>query len=491
MSVPVTPPTTTVVVPSGSPASATPGPTPPGTRPLVHTASAGPHGAFHPSERRTRALPSAGWQSGAVLRAVALVTGYLLALALLWVARDIFLTAFLGVLFGLAVGSGATHLQRLRIPRGIGAALVAFGFLGALYGVGAWIAPTLSEQGGVLRRRVPEAVDRIQTWVNARPGVASVFLGGTAVTHARTAAHDAAVAAQTASPPSAAPVTTQAPPPQAAPAPAPVIVAAVPAVDAGAAAIPSLGQRITEQLSGATRYLFPFLSSTVTVAAGLFLILVLAIYVGADPGLYHDGLMHLFPHGTREQAGEVLTRVATVLRKWLVTQLIAMLTIGVVSTAGLLFLGVKAAVALGVIAGLLEFVPTIGPILAAVPAIAMGFLDSPAKALSVALVYLVIQQLEGHVLIPMLMKEGMDLPPALTIVTQGVMALLFGFLGLMVAVPLLAAIIVPIKLLYVRGVVGDAVYEDEVDAANVGDGPGREEPAGDPGGSGVPGAALA
>lgn len=75
------------------------------------------------------------------------------------------------------------------------------------------------------------------------------------------------------------------------------------------------------------------------------------------------------------------------------------------------------------------------------------------------------RQLEGHLLIPLLMKEGMDLPPALTLVTQGVMALLFGFLGLMVAVPLLATVIVPIKLLYVQGVLGDAVYEDEADEA--------------------------
>ena len=122
---------------------------------------------------------------------------------------------------------------------------------------------------------------------------------------------------------------------------------------------------------------------------------------------------------------------------------------------------VDAAVALGVIAGVLEFVPTIGPILSAVPGIAMGFLDSPEKALWVALTYLIIQQLEGHLLIPMLMKEGMDLPPALTIVMQAVMVLLFGFLGLMVAVPLLAAIIVPVKLLYVQGVVGDPVYIED------------------------------
>jgi len=375
------------------------------------------------AERRARMI---GWRSGDVLRATALVTSYLLALALAWTAREIVLTAFLGVLFGLAVGAGADVLTRLRIPRGLGAPLVVVAFLGTLFGVGAALAPTVRTQIVELRTRVPEAVDRIEVWVNARPGVAGLFLGG----------HEVA-----ASPPGA-PTPANARREQG-------------AAPAGAGTAPTLRERITEQLSGTARYLFPFLSSTLTVAAGLFLILVLAIYVGADPALYHVGLMHLFPHGSRARASVVLTRVATVLRKWLVTQLVAMVVIGVVSTLTLLALGVKAAVALGVIAGLLEFVPTVGPILAAVPAIAMGFLDSPEKALTVGLAYLVIQQLEGHVLIPMLMKEGMDLPPALTIVAQAVMALLFGFLGLMVAVPLLAVVIVPIKLLYVQGVVGD------------------------------------
>jgi predicted PurR-regulated permease PerM len=385
------------------------------------------------AERRARMI---GWRSGDVLRATALVTSYLLALTLVWTAREIVLTAFLGVLFGLAVGAGADQLTRLRIPRGLGAPLVVVAFLGTLFGVGAAIAPTVRTQVIELRTRVPEAVDRIEAWVNARPALAGLFLGGHEVAASPTGAHAPANAGQ-----------VQGRVPEVAVAPA-----------------PTLRERITEQLSGTARYLFPFLSSTVTVAAGLFLILVLAIYVGADPALYHVGLMHLFPHGSRQRAGVVLTRVATVLRKWLVTQLVAMLVMGIVSTLVLLMLGVKAAVALGVIAGLLEFVPTVGPILAAVPAIAMGFLDSPEKALTVGLAYLVIQQLEGHVLIPLLMKEGMDLPPALTIVAQAVMALLFGFLGLMVAVPLLAVVIVPIKLLYVQGVVGD-VEELETESA--------------------------
>ena len=369
-----------------------------------------------------------GWSSRDILRAVALTTGFLLALRLLWVAREVFLTAFLGVLFGLAVGAGADRLTRYRIRRGIGAALIVFATIGALVLTGAVIAPTLQEQGAELRQRIPEAVDRLEAWMDERPGIAGLFLGGSAV--AARSDTTAPLAARAES-------------------------VAVAVDTASAQRVPTLRQRISQQLGGVTRYLFPFLSSTIAVFAGLFLIIVLSVYVGADPASYRVGLMALFPPEARPRAGIVLARVATVLRKWLVTQMIAMLVIFIVTTLALLMLHVKAAVALGVIAGILEFIPTIGPILSAVPGVAMGFLDSPEKALYVALAYLAIQQLEGHLLIPILMKEGMDLPPALTIVTQAVMALLFGFIGLMVAVPLLAAIIVPIKMLYMQSMVPD------------------------------------
>jgi predicted PurR-regulated permease PerM len=134
-----------------------------------------------------------------------------------------------------------------------------------------------------------------------------------------------------------------------------------------------------------------------------------------------------------------------------------MVIIGAVTTGVLLLLQVRAAVALGVLAGLLEFVPFVGPIVAAVPAIAMAFLDSPEKALWVTIAAVVIQQLESNLLMPLLMREGLDLPPILTLLAQGAMALLFGFLGVVVAVPLLAAVVVPVKMLYVRDVVGERV----------------------------------
>jgi predicted PurR-regulated permease PerM len=184
----------------------------------------------------------------------------------------------------------------------------------------------------------------------------------------------------------------------------------------------------------------------------------MAIYIASDPAMYHRGMISMFPRRHRRRAGEIFSAIADVLRKWLVTQLIAMATICAVTTLVLLILGVKAAFALGVIAGLLEFIPTVGPILSAVPAIAMGFVDSPEKALYVAIAYVGIQFMENHLLIPLLMKGGLDLPPALTLLAQALMALLFGFLGLMCAVPMLAATMVGVKMLYLERVIGEEPF---------------------------------
>src|SRR5204862_330174 len=134
--------------------------------------------------------------------------------------------------------------------------------------------------------------------------------------------------------------------------------------------------------------------------------------------------------GERDRAAIALTRLATTLRRWLVTQLIAMLVIGTVTTVFLFTIHVKAALPLGILAGISKFIPIVGSIFAAIPAMAMAFIDSPHKALLVAIGYFVIQFVENHLLVPVLMKAGVNLPPALTLGIQALMSLLFGFLGL-------------------------------------------------------------
>jgi len=417
-----------------------PQPPPIPTAPALSELEGGPV-ATGPRERRRRAM---GWRSKDILRTAALVLAMYIVAELIWVANPLFLVAFLGTLFGLAVGAGVDRLQRFNIRRGVGAALIVVTFFGVLVGLGVWMAPTLREQSIELRRKLPESLDRLEEWANNRRGLLGlVFHNGTQSSPApQNSAGTSTGAASAARPDSAAKTRTAA---QAAPSTVP---------DSQAT---SLRGRIGQQLSGATKYLFPFLSSTLAAVAGMLLIVFLSIYIAADPDLYHRGLMHLFPHAARKRAGEVLSAIATVLRRWLVTQLIAMAVIGSVTTIMLLILRVKAAFALGLIAGLFEFIPTIGPILSAVPAVAMGFLDSPEKALYVAIGYTLVQFAENHLLIPLLMKGGVDVPPVVTILSQALMALLFGFLGLMTAVPLVAAVLVVVKMLYVEKVVGDSV----------------------------------
>ena len=368
------------------------------------------------SVRQSRAV---GWRSRDVVRAAALVFGMYLLVRLAWLANALFLTIFLGVLFAIAISAGVDRLQRYRIPRGIGAAMIVVTFFLLLTAFGAWMAPTLRAQGAELRVKLPEAVDRVEEWINQRrSGMLGVFLGGPAQAPS---ASDTATAA--------APARTQ---------------------GDTTTANETLRTRIQRQVGGASHYLFGFLSHTVEAVAGLLLVIFLSIYLAADPELYRRGALALLPVRRREQASLVMDRIATVLRKWLVTQLIAMAVMGTVTTVALLVLRVKAAFALGLLAGLFEFIPTLGPILSATPAVAMGFLDSPEKAVLIAAVYMGLQFLENHILIPLLMKGGMDLPPALTVISQALLAIVFGFLGLMVAVPLLATVMVIVQALYVE-----------------------------------------
>jgi predicted PurR-regulated permease PerM len=396
-------------------------------------------GLGEPGDRRP------GWKTRDILRTLAVIAGFYIALQLLWIGRSIVLLTFLGVLFGVALTAGVDWLQRRRVPRGVGAVLIVLVFLGALAGLGALTAPSITGQLRDLKTQLPAAIGKIQRWVKERQdGVTQVLEqvspemaaeGGAEADRDTVAGRGAEGGQRDQEKPAKEQDGKQ----------------------AGSEKQPSLGQGIADQLGGVARHLFGFASSTIAVLGGLLLILFVAIFVAVDAETYRDGLMHLFPHQARRRAREVLTATAGTLRRWLFTQFVSMVLVGILTAVVLLLLGIEAAVALGIIAGILEFVPIAGPIMASIPAIAMGFLDGPEKAVYVALAYVAIQQIESNVLYPLLMKKGLELPPVLTIFTQGVLATVFGFIGLLVAVPMLAAAMVPIKMLYVRDVVGDDV----------------------------------
>jgi len=299
----------------------------------------------------------------------------------------------------------------------------------------------LRMQSRELEQRLPEAMDKIDAWLGHRAGgvLGMLFNEESATDSARIAAADRAdsVAAIQDSAGIATTVDSTA----AAPVPGAAVSTRTHDVEVGG----NLRREITRQFRGAQHSFLRVLTSTFAISGAFLLVLFIAAYIAVDPALYHGGVLELVPPRERDRAAITLTRLATTLRRWLVTQLIAMLVIGAVTTLFLFAIHVRAALPLGILAGILKFIPIVGSIFAAIPAMAMAFIDSPHKALVVGVGYFVIQFVENHLLVPLLMKAGINLPPALTLGIQALMSVLFGFIGLLVAVPLLAALLTIVR----------------------------------------------
>ena len=180
------------------------------------------------------------------------------------------------------------------------------------------------------------------------------------------------------------------------------------------------------------------------------LLIVGGIFLAARPDLYRTGIIKLVPDEARSRVAQALDDVRRGLKLWLLGRLAAMVLVGLLTGIGLWLIGVPAALALGVVAALLEFIPFIGPIIAAIPAILLAMLIDPMTALWVALLYLGVQQLEGNVISPIVQHRAVDLPPALLLFSLVAAGLVFGILGVLLAEPLTATLFILVKRLYVR-----------------------------------------
>ena len=197
-----------------------------------------------------------------------------------------------------------------------------------------------------------------------------------------------------------------------------------------------------------------------TAAVGfvnVFLILFLGIYMAACPGFYVDNVVRLFPIPKRRRIREVFTALGVALRWWLVGRAAAMAVVGVLTALGLWIAGVPEPLALALIAALLAFIPFLGPVLGAIPAILVALVDSPVKALYVVLVFTMVQLLENYFITPLIQQRAVSMAPALLIAAQIVMAMLFGAMGVLLATPLAVVCIVIVQMLYIHDVLGDRI----------------------------------
>ncbi|MCW8194047.1 AI-2E family transporter [Proteobacteria bacterium 005FR1] len=189
-------------------------------------------------------------------------------------------------------------------------------------------------------------------------------------------------------------------------------------------------------------------SSTYTFAVDFILVLLVAVYLSFNPSLYRRGFLNLVPPKYRDQSCIAMSTAGEGLRGWLQGQLVSMATVGVLTGLGLWLVGVPLALSLGLIAGLLEFIPIIGPFLAAIPGILLALTVNPTAAVYAAVVYFAVQQLETNLITPLAQRWAVSLPPALGLVGLVIFGSLFGLPGLLFAAPLTVVLMVLVQRFY-------------------------------------------
>ncbi len=222
----------------------------------------------------------------------------------------------------------------------------------------------------------------------------------------------------------------------------------------------SLTQR-TDKLwsldSGIVGNLTGFFSETVGVVVSVAFVIVAGIYISINPELYVEGLLKLFPPGRRSELRETLNSIGLALQKWLIGRAIVMAIVGILTTAGLIAAGIPNSLALGLLAGLLAFVPFLGPVIAVVPAFLVAFIKDPVLVIPVAIIFVIVHAIGGYLVTPLIQQRAVSLSPVVLLTSQVIIGLLLGIPGIIIATPLTITIIVIIQKTYIEGYLGDSV----------------------------------
>lgn len=312
--------------------------------------------------------------------------------------KHVILLGFAAVLFAVFLGGMSRRLAKVtHMNRRIALALVVLAVLIVLLGVVALAAPSIAEQSTELWRQLPTAWSSLTQWLDHYPWVQQYSRN-----------------------------------------------------------LPQRLESIGNDLfSTASSSLLGAASSTVNGITEFAIVVVLAIYIAAEPQPYLAGFVRLFPRHRRARVHQIMRATGKTLWRWLLGQFASMAIIGATTGIGLWILGIPMALTLGTIAGLFTFIPTLGPILALIPALMIASLQGFSTVVTVLILYLGIQAIESNLVTPMIQRRAVELPPALILVAQIVAGVFFGLLGLALATPLTAAIIVLIRKAYIEDVLHD------------------------------------
>jgi predicted PurR-regulated permease PerM len=305
-----------------------------------------------------------------------------LSLYILWQIREVLLLMFAAVVLATALNRLAKRFQLLGMKRGFAVLLSVALFFAVVVGFFWLIVPPFAQQFNELTYRVPQGLQRFNSWLDVM---------------------------ETRVPSQLVPY------------------------------IPDVGSLIQQAQPFVNRVLgssFAFVSGSLEAVLKILLVLVLTGMLLADPLAYRKVFVRVFPSFYRRRVDGILDKCEVSLQGWVTGAVIAMSVVGLMSLIGLSILGVKAALALGVLAGFLNLIPNLGPTLSVVPAMAIALLDNPWKAVAVLVLYLFIQQAESNFITPYVMAQQVSLLPAVTLISQLFFVTFFGFLGLFLALPL-------------------------------------------------------
>jgi predicted PurR-regulated permease PerM len=327
---------------------------------------------------------------------VTLLTGVLFLAV--WELRDVFLLTFLAVIVAIVLQLPVRYLERMGLSRGLS--------------IGVTMIITLTVLGLLVVLIVPVFVQQVADLVDELPGL---------IDQARDEYDQRAER-----------------------------YAWLPEIDWDNVTEGSAQDFVINQAGDLSRNIFPFLSGVGGALTSFVFMLFIAIFFVTEPVNYLEGLLTLIPRSYRPRALEIFQHLGGMLQRWFVGQLISMTMSGImIAFVTGVILGLPNAVALGVISGLMEFIPNFGSIIAVIPAVIIALAEDPVLVPVVIAAYLIVQQVQSNVVMPRIMSRQISIPAAFILIAQIIGAALFGFMGILLALPMAIVVMVLVREIYV------------------------------------------
>jgi predicted PurR-regulated permease PerM len=324
---------------------------------------------------------------GGIYRAVGLILALLLGLYFIYEIRTIVLVLLIALLFAVVLSGPVNYLSRRGIPKVLGVLAVLGCCVVALWLASIAVIPVIQEQAEQFISDFPALLDEAQGLIAS--------LGGTDLRSLLERGEETLSSKVT------------------------------------LASVLDLGRSITEGVS-----------------LGLVSFIV-TVYLVVHPTMLVDGFVSLFPAGRRERVRDVLGKMYQAVQKWFLGQLSAMVIIGVLTTIALYIIGIPYAFFIGALSGILAFIPLVGTFISLIPQVILALAVDPVLVVWVVLSSITIHQIEAHVIHPVVMSRAVTLHPVVVVSAILIMGTLFHVIGLLLAVPLVAALSVLVRELWI------------------------------------------